>query len=152
MALHNAGVFARLARIDAGDRRFSAAVDAIVDGRPALWAGGSVDEVLRAAALLACRAAGGRAAVAAWGEAAAGAEADGAAAGFQVTPRGQEQVVTAEAAPFALAQTPPSAIAQTPPPRTLALSVILPGAPAGHEARALRLVAASAAQVVASLP
>ena len=48
--------------------------------------------------------------------------------------------------------TPSFAIAQTPPPGTLALSVILHGAPAGHEARAVRLVAASAAQVVASLP
>ena len=44
VALHNAGVFARLARADPADQRLAAAVDAIVDGLPALWAGGSVDE------------------------------------------------------------------------------------------------------------
>ncbi len=129
VALQNAGVFARLARADGGERSLADAVDAVAAGLPRLAAGGSEEGVLREAAGLARLALGASAAEAAWGGVAARA---GEAEGRRPTdPPGADL-----------------AVEEVTPAGTLILRVTLPRAARGHEERVLRLVAASAAQVL----
>jgi len=139
VALQNAGVFARLARSDADVRLLAGAVDAVAAGLPELAAGRSADEVLRAAAALACRALGGSEAVAAWGGASATASA-AVEGGAERAPR--------RAAPAAGDRVE---VDEVTPAGTLTLHVDLPRPAGGQDARLLRLVAAAAAQVLARL-
>ena len=124
-ALHNARVFAELSRCQAGATRVQAALDEVTAGLPALAAAGSIDEVLRETALLACRSLGGLDAVAAWGRAAAHA-GDGSAAEEATQVTG-----AAAAGPHAL---------------EVRVAVRHPGG--DEEASVVRLIAASAAQAI----
>ena len=131
VALQNAGVFARLTRSDADGRLLASAVEAVVAGLPRLSAGRSVDEVLGEAAALACRALGGTQAEAACGGARAAAAAECSAAREPRRPAAVNERVEA---------------AEVTPAGTLILRVVVPRAAGSQEPRALRLVAAAAAQ------
>ncbi len=137
VALQNAGTFARLARSDADGRLLASAVDAVVAGLPELVAGRTVDEVLAAAAALACRALGGASAEAEWDDLTGRARDEGAVA------RGRWRD-TADAAGLVEAE-------EVTPVGKLVLRVALPRAAGGQEERVLRLVAAAAAQALLRL-
>jgi len=85
-ALQNATVFGRLTRGNCDAEDLRAALDRVTAGLPAIAGAGSVDDVLREAAGLACRALEATGAVATWG--AASAEVDGGAAGAGADMRG----------------------------------------------------------------
>jgi excisionase family DNA binding protein len=125
VALHNARVFARLARSDAEARVLAASVDAVSDGLSALSAAATLEDALRETATLACRVTGGCRAFAAWDGVSACA-GDGA---------GEDEIVAAQATPAG----------------TLTVTVSLPHPASAHAERTLRLVTAGATQVISSL-
>ena len=68
IALRNAKIFAELSRCTKDARRLQEALDELAEGASALAATSCVEDALRNAALLACRALGSSFAVAAWGD------------------------------------------------------------------------------------
>ena len=140
VALHNAGVFARMAQHEAEGRLLAAALDALSEGLPRLQDAGTAQEALVQTAGLACRALGGVSATAAYDGRSADAGGPGGAAGASngagtAAAEAAGHVVRAEARARA----------------TLSLSVTLARPAGALEERVLRAVAASAVQALAAL-
>jgi len=126
VALHNARVFTRVAQGDAEARVLAGAVDAAIEGLPALAGCASLEQALRATAALARRALDASAVSAAWPDA-------------PVVTAGGEDATRAGAGPDAVAAS-----------GGLTLSVALPQPGGEQEQRALRLIAAAAAPIIAA--
>ena len=132
VALRNAVTFAGLRNSDDRARSLQTALDAVIEGLPGLAACDRVDDLLHAAATLACRALQGAGAVAVWG-----AER----AEVRVRPvtgpetSGDDHIVSAEAWSGG----------------TLRLTVTLPEPGDDGQARVLALIAGGAAQAVTAL-
>ena len=116
----------RLARGDAEARVLAGAVDAAIEGLPALAGCASLEQALRATAALARRALDASAVSAAWPDA-------------PVVTAGGEDATRAGAGPDAVAAS-----------GGLTLTVALPQPGGEHEQRALRLIAAAAAPIIAA--
>jgi excisionase family DNA binding protein len=131
VALQNAKVFARLSRGDDDGQRLPAALDRVVAGLPAVAAASTIDDALRAAATLACRALPGLTAVVTCGEARATVSSAGGGG------RSDAQVAAAE--------TP---TAHGP----LAITITLAPGSGDTPAALARLIAMSATQAIDRLP
>jgi excisionase family DNA binding protein len=152
IALHNARIFAQLTRCNADAQRVQMSLDRVTDGLPALTAAGSVEDVLRETAMLACRTLGGISAVATWSDATARASSvaraelsDGQPATATPPDRNAKESAGGCSAPTAGAYVVTAAATSS---DTLDVSVTLARAGDGDEARMLRLIATSAAQAI----